>query len=985
MSYYYSTTSLQLCLAAFAFVLYKLCRFLIQNPLHELDGPPTTRLLGGHMSLVLDPGRSPHAHEHFAREYGRNVRIKGIHPWDVRLLPMDPISVAHVLKNSMVYEKPCTKRQRRVTTPAFSVQNMRALVPLVFSKGEELKDRWTEMIDARTDTEETEEARRTIVLDACHWISRATFDVIGLAGFDYQFNAIQNESNELFCAYKDMFEVAISQGQSLNLTHNLLLYAKAKRPSVALRADWCKKKKVKIEEGMRNGKPYEGKDLLTLLLKSNAATDLPSEQRISDDDILHNINTFMFAGSDTTSLALTWTLLLLAKYPDLQTRLRHELLAIRPLGPHATLTVEEIESLYAVLSALPFLDNICRESLRLIPPVHSSLRVAIKDDVVPVSEPFVVEALNLDKVIWGADAWQFNPDRWDNLPEAAAALPGLYSNMLTFSAGPRSCIGQRFSMIEMKTFLYILLTNFVFEESGEKVVKANVFHRRRLTLIMGSAPSKPAQPVTAELNEKYQSRPTLAAGDGGSQEVIAHAPLSADGSLALASVSAWEAAAAVDAKTQLARTILVHSDIRSALLRREAMIKDTHVFNTELDFKTGPVTNQKSSGRCWLFATTNVLRYQVMKKLNLKEFQLSQNYLFFWDKLNKSNYYLELSIQHAETPLDDRLISHLSGDLISDGGQWDMVVNLLETYGMVPQPVYPESTHSSLSSPLNSLLKTKLREHSLVLRKLSAALRSSSTLSESEIVAMLRSKKEELLKEVYTVMSATLGVPPHPDAKFVWDYYDKDGKAGTWEGTAREFYKSFANKQYPVSDSFSLIHDPRNPYSKLYTVDKLGNVWSGRPVLYVNTEIENLKDAIVKMLKAGQPVFFGCDVGKFSENQSGIMDTDLYGYENAFDISLSLTKAERLQTMESAMTHAMVISGVHLDPKTSKPVRYKVENSWGETSGDKGYFVMTDRWFEQFVYQVVVHKALAPKDLVKVFEGDEKTVLPPWDPMGSLA
>ncbi|KAI0256108.1 peptidase C1B bleomycin hydrolase [Lactifluus subvellereus] len=493
---------------------------------------------------------------------------------------------------------------------------------------------------------------------------------------------------------------------------------------------------------------------------------------------------------------------------------------------------------------------------------------------------------------------------------------------------------------------------------------------------MGTVPSRPVQHVKTESINEKSDKPAPS---------ISCSPASADGSLSLKSVSDWEAAAAASAKTRLARAILSHSNLSNALVRREPFIADVHVFNTELDFKTGPITNQKSSGRCWLFSTTNVLRYEIMKKLNLKEFQLSQSYLFFWDKLNKANYYLELSIQEAGRPLDDRLISHLAGDLISDGGQWDMVVNLLENYGVVPQPVYPESTHSSLSGPLNKLLKAKLREHALVLRGLSSSLRSVGQFSEGDIIAALRSKKEELLGEVYNVMSATLGVPPQPNDKFVWDYYDKDGKAGRWEGSAKQFYTTFSNKHYPTSDSFSLINDPRNSFSRLYTVDKLGNVWGGRPVLYVNTEIENMKNAVIKMLKAGQPVFFGCDVGQFSESSSGIMDTELFEYENAFDISLSLSKADRLRTNESAMTHAMVISGVHLDPQSGKPLRYKVENSWGENSGEKGFYVMTDRWFDEFVYQVVVPKTLAPKELVKVLEGGDKVVLPPWDPMGSLA
>jgi len=459
-------------------------------------------------------------------------------------------------------------------------------------------------------------------------------------------------------------------------------------------------------------------------------------------------------------------------------------------------------------------------------------------------------------------------------------------------------------------------------------------------------------------------------------------PLSSDGTLTLQNVKTWESFASANPKIQLARTILSQSDITSVLSSRSARIADQHIFNNVLDFKTGPITNQKSSGRCWLFATTNVIRYGIMRKLKLKDFQLSQSYLFFWDKLNKSNYYLELMIQHSDLPIDDRLVNFLSKDLISDGGQWDMVVNLVETYGLVPQSIYPESTHSSLSGPLNSLLKTKLREHALILRALADTLRFSHV-KEEVVIGNLRAKKEELMKEIYHIMTATLGVPPHPKGRFVWEYIDADEKTGRWEGSPREYYEQFASKPFSPVDSFSLINDPRNEYSTLYTVDKLGNVWGGRPILYVNTEIEILKATVVKMIKAGQPVFFGCDVGKFSE-RGGIMDTAIFEYENAFDISLGLTKADRLQINDSAMTHAMVISGVHLDP-AGKPVRYRVENSWGETAGKEGYFIMTDAWFEQYVYQVVVPKALAPKDLLQVYEAGELVVLPAWDPMGALA
>ncbi|TFK54260.1 peptidase C1B bleomycin hydrolase [Heliocybe sulcata] len=503
---------------------------------------------------------------------------------------------------------------------------------------------------------------------------------------------------------------------------------------------------------------------------------------------------------------------------------------------------------------------------------------------------------------------------------------------------------------------------------------------------MGSAPSKPASApqVAPSDNEKQTLVESFSSLRVSPESEAAPAPLSADGSLSLSNLSSWESDLASDSKTQLARTVFAQSNIKSILTSRSTIIKDSHVFNTEVDFKTDPITNQKSSGRCWLFATSNIFRYNVMKKLSLNDFQCSQSYLFFYDKLNKANYYLELSIELADLPLDDRLLDSLSGDLISDGGQWDMAINVLENYGIVPQALYPESTHSSLSSPLNTILKTKLREHGIILRDLTTSLRASSQLSEDQIRTTLRSKKEELMKEVYTIMTATLGVPPRPDEKFTYDYYNKDGKAQSWEGTPLDFYKTFQSKQYSPSSCFSLINDPRNEYGKLYTVDKLGNVWGGRPVLYVNTDIADLKKAVVTMVKAGVPVFFGCDVGQFSENSNGIMDIDLMEYENAFNIKFGLTKAQRLQVNESAMTHAMVISGVHLDA-AGNPVRYKVENSWGPDVGDKGYFVMTDKWFEQFVYQVVVPKALAQRELVKVYEGGNPVVLPHWDPMGALA
>ncbi|KAJ7594780.1 cytochrome-450 hydroxylase [Mycena floridula] len=496
------------------------------NPLKDIAGPPLRSLFDSHLLAVLNPKISARIHALYTQKYGRSIRIRGIGPWEDRLLTLDPVSLSHVLKNDTIYEKPWQtrqlitnmlgcgmfsaegqmhRRQRRVSNPAFSIQNMRALVPLVYHKGSELKVRWRDSMPKG--------ATETAVIDVCHWVSRATFDVIGMAGFDYEFNSIRDETNELFCAYREMFEVAISQGNMLGTM--ISLYAPildtifpsktvktVRRCQAVIKrvtGELVKEKKRKIEDSEKIGSIYGGKDLLSLLLKSNRATDLPPAQRISDDDIFHNVNTFMFVGSDTSSLTVTWTLYLLAQHPALQTRLRDELIEVMPTG--SELTEDEIQSLYDVLSNLPFLHNVVRESLRLIPPVHSSIRIAMQDDVIPTQYPVhgrdgspkqdhsvhvakgtvvhvAIEAFNLDKEVWGEDAWEFNPDRWDNLPQLALEQPGLYSNLLSFSAGPRACIGMRFSIIEIKTFLSILLANFVFSETDATIFRANVVFTR---------------------------------------------------------------------------------------------------------------------------------------------------------------------------------------------------------------------------------------------------------------------------------------------------------------------------------------------------------------------------------------------------------------------------------------------------------------------------------------------------------------------------
>ncbi|EJU04279.1 peptidase C1B bleomycin hydrolase [Dacryopinax primogenitus] len=512
---------------------------------------------------------------------------------------------------------------------------------------------------------------------------------------------------------------------------------------------------------------------------------------------------------------------------------------------------------------------------------------------------------------------------------------------------------------------------------------------------MGAFQSTPRTAPASTLSEKaviIQDRAPVPTADELAESLSVSLDLAIpSGSVSLPSIGEWQSSLEADHKLSLSRTILSKSDPSTTLLKPAAKVTDAHVYNTQLDFKAGPITSQNASGRCWMFATTNVLRYAIMKKLNLEDFQLSQSYFFFYDKLEKSNYYLENMLELVDEPLDSRLISFLNTSPIGDGGQWDMAVNILEKYGVVPQAVFPESYSSSNSRAMDTLLTTKLREYGLSLRRQSAQLLAALTsrgvpfeAAKAATHRALEKTKGEYMKEVYTILSVTLGIPPQRDESFKWDYYDKPGNARVFTGTPIQFFKTFATTPYDPLTAFSIVNDPRNSYNALYSVERLGNVWGARPVLYVNTEIDRLKGAIVRSIKANQPVFFGCDVSKSSDRDLGIMDCGIHDYENAFNITLGLKKAERMQLGESAMTHAMVITAVHLD-EAGKPVRYKVENSWGPAVGDKGFFVMTDAWFDEYVYQVVVPKALADLDLVKIFEKGEKHMYPAWDPMGALA
>ncbi|KAL2016456.1 hypothetical protein VTK56DRAFT_3507 [Thermocarpiscus australiensis] len=449
-------------------------------------------------------------------------------------------------------------------------------------------------------------------------------------------------------------------------------------------------------------------------------------------------------------------------------------------------------------------------------------------------------------------------------------------------------------------------------------------------------------------------------------------------------MSEWQDALLKDPKNRLAISALSAANPRTVLTSRATKIAEQQVFNVKIPFEGGPITNQRQSGRCWLFASTNVFRIALMQKYGLDSFELSQAYLFFWDKLEKSNWFLEQIISTADMDLDSRLVQTLLREPLSDGGQWDMVYNLVTKYGLVPQTLYPDSFNASASSILNSIIFTKLREDALRLRTLLS--------QPSTTAATLSAAKADMLKEIHAILTITLGPPPSPSEKFTWHFTDKTGKARTVRTDPRAFATNIYSARFRVTaatiaDMVSLVHDPRHAPLSLLTVDRLGNVVGGRAVSYVNVDMATLKRACVAMLRdCGLPVFFGSDVGKFSDSRSGIMDLALYDYELGFNVSLldGLDKAARLRTGESQMTHAMVLTGVHVDEESGRPVRWRVQNSWGTEAGEEGWFVMSDAWMDEFVYQAVVDPAVLSREVRDVL-GREPVVLPLWDPMGSLA
>jgi len=425
-----------------------------------------------------------------------------------------------------------------------------------------------------------------------------------------------------------------------------------------------------------------------------------------------------------------------------------------------------------------------------------------------------------------------------------------------------------------------------------------------------------------------------------------------------------------DPVNRLAQDAVTRVSVHTAVLNHEAATGTDHIFSVMLP--SNEATAQEKSGRCWLFSGLNTFRTEAMKRLDVDKFELSQNYLMFWDKLEKASYFLESILSTLSEPLDGRLLMYLLHHPMQDGGQWDMFCALVTKYGVVPKTVMPETESSSNSAVMNAVITAKLREYAAELRRMAG------TGDEEDV---LRSRKEMMMGVIFRMLAIHLGTPP---VEFFWQWRDKGGifhRDGTL--TPQEFFGRYVGVD--LENKVCLINcpTPDKPMNHLYTISYLGNVIEAKGIRYLNTPIEVFKQAAIDMLVAGRPVWFGCDTSKFEERDLGILDPSIYEYDLVYGEGLMSDKAERILYGQSAMNHAMVLTGVDLDGD-GHARKWRVENSWGDKLGDKGFIVMADAWFDEYVYEVAVSRDYLPEGLAAVLR-EEPTILPPWDPMGALA
>jgi bleomycin hydrolase len=419
----------------------------------------------------------------------------------------------------------------------------------------------------------------------------------------------------------------------------------------------------------------------------------------------------------------------------------------------------------------------------------------------------------------------------------------------------------------------------------------------------------------------------------------------------------------MDERSRATYNSITNNDIEQLALNRDLLRAHNELFSHKI--KAKGITDQKSSGRCWLFAGLNVMRPIVMEKHKLGSFEFSQPFLAFWDKMEKANCFLEHMIELRDRDPLDREMEILLRDPIPDGGWWEYVVALIEKYGAVPKDIMPETNSSQKTGMMNRLIGRKLRVDAVKIRELATT---------GASVEGLRAEKEKMLAEVYRMLVLNLGEPP---AQFQWRYEDKDSTVSAPKTyTPVKFFKEFVDVD--LREYVSLFNDPAKELARHYRIKYSRNIFDGADIDYVTVESAALEELAMKSVLADEPVWFACDVGKDQDSKHGIMASDIYDYGSLYDIDMDLTKAERTLYRESTPNHAMVFVGV--DIKDGKPVKWQVENSWGTERGSGGYWTLYDSWFQNHVFEIIVKRKFVPAEILALFDQPIITV-PPWDPM----
>ncbi|NLJ83204.1 MAG: C1 family peptidase [Bacteroidales bacterium] len=412
------------------------------------------------------------------------------------------------------------------------------------------------------------------------------------------------------------------------------------------------------------------------------------------------------------------------------------------------------------------------------------------------------------------------------------------------------------------------------------------------------------------------------------------------------------------------RNAIGSSDINRLSTNSELPAMPDTYFSNKINLKR--ITNQKSSGRCWIFTGMNVFRVKMMQKYPMDNFEFSSNYLFFWDQLEKSNLFLQAIIDTRTKEITDRTVEFLFRNPINDGGQFTGVVDLVTKYGVVPQAAMPETHSSENTARMRYLISLKLREFGLELREMGAKKGTTET--------QLKQKKTEMLSTIYRMLVLNLGVPP---TTFTWTLKDGSGKPiSTKEYTPLSFYKEFVNED--LSTYIMFMNDPTREYYKVYEVEYGRHVYDGNNWKYINLPMEDIKEIAIASIKDSTCMYFSCDVGKFYNRSKSTLDLDNYDYSSLMGVDFTMDKKQRIQTFASSSAHAMNLVGVDLD-ENGKSIKWLIENSWGNI-GYKGLLIMTDEWFGEYMFRLVVEEKYIKKDILNILK-QKPIKLPPWDPM----